>query len=112
MRLHVKAALLSAFVLPGLGQLYKGERLKGGILIILVNIFLLAAIFLLIRELGPIIISVRETGAYDANEILAHLHTHSPAVKILLKAFGVLWIYGWLDAAMAKKRARDLPEKH
>jgi TM2 domain-containing membrane protein YozV len=107
MKIHIKAALLSAFVLPGLGQLYKGDRLKGVILIVLVNIFLLAAVFLILQGLGPLIISAKETGVYDPNEILAQLHSRTPAVELLLTAFSGLWLYSWLDAALRKKRSDD-----
>jgi hypothetical protein len=45
MPLAVKAFLLSALVFPGLGQLYKQDRRKGVILILLANL-LLGVVFL------------------------------------------------------------------
>lgn len=45
MSLAVKAFLLSALVFPGLGQLYKQDRAKGVMLILLANL-LLGAVFL------------------------------------------------------------------
>lgn len=45
MSLALKAFLLSALVFPGLGQLYKHERRKGVILILLANL-LLGIVFL------------------------------------------------------------------
>jgi len=39
------ALALSAFVLPGLGQLYLGRKIKGGILLVAVNLLLLASFF-------------------------------------------------------------------
>ncbi len=52
MKKNIKALLLSALILPGLGQLYKGDKVKGGIMIALVNIFLLAALFLVMQGMG------------------------------------------------------------
>ena len=45
MSLAIKAFLLSALVFPGLGQLYKRDRTKGVILILLANL-LLGVVFL------------------------------------------------------------------
>lgn len=112
MKLDLKAALLSGLVLPGLGQLYKGDRLKGVLIILLVNFLLLGTVFLLLRELGPLILSAKETGVYDVNEILTHLHSRTPVVKFLLAAFSGLWLYSWLDAAVRNKRRDDPHAKH
>jgi len=97
-RINLKAALLSAFVLPGLGQLYKGDKLKGAILIALVNVFLLATLFLLLRAAGPILAS-QIGGPPDAAAVLAELKSRSPAARWLLSAFFGLWIFGVVDAA-------------
>ncbi|MSM39785.1 MAG: hypothetical protein GJT30_09235 [Geobacter sp.] len=98
MRINLKAALLSAFILPGLGQLYKGDKLKGAILIALVNIFLLATLFLLLQAAGPILAS-QIGGPPDASAVLAELKSRSPAARWLLSAFFGLWIFGVVDAA-------------
>lgn len=112
MQIHVKAALLSAFVLPGLGQIYKGDKLKGAIIIVLVNIFLLLAVFLVLRELGPLIVSAKLTGTYDATKIMERLQEKSPAARYLLTTFGGLWLYSWVDAALGKKRDDEPPAGH
>jgi len=103
MKIHVKAALLSAFVLPGLGQLYKGDRVKGVIIIVLVNVFLLLALFLVLREMAPLIIAARISGEFDASRVLEHLQTAGPTARLLLAAFCGLWLYGLIDAALGKK---------
>ena len=103
MKIHLKAALLSAFVLPGLGQLYKGDRVKGVILIVLVNIFLLLALVLVLREMAPLILSAKMSGEYDASKVLEHLQTAGPTARFLLAAFCGLWLYGLIDAALGKK---------
>jgi len=103
MKIHVKAALLSALVLPGLGQLYKGDRIKGVLLIVSVNIFIMVALFMLIRYVAPLILSARMNGAFDAKFFLERLHGGGPAVRLLLAAFCGLWMYSWIDAALGKK---------
>lgn len=103
MKIHLKAALLSAFVLPGLGQLYKGDRIKGVILIVSVNIFIMVALFMLIRYVAPLILSSQMNGALDTRMILDRLHGGGPAVRLLLAAFCGVWIYGWIDAALGKR---------
>jgi hypothetical protein len=104
MRINIKAALLSALVFPGLGQLNKGDRVKGGIIFFCVNILLLILFCLVLQQLMPFILSARESGATDVTKIFERLHLGGPAVRILLALFGVLWFYGWIDAAVGKKR--------
>jgi len=103
MKIHVKAALLSAFVLPGLGQLYKGDRVKGVIIIVLVNIFLLLALVLVLREMAPLILAAKMSGEIDAGKVLKHLQAAGPTARLLLAAFCGLWLYGLIDAALRKK---------
>jgi len=104
MKINIKAALLSALVFPGLGQLYKGERVKGVILLVWVNILLLVLFCLILQQLMPLILSSQESGATDATKILERLRHGGPLVRLLLAAFGGLWFYSWIDAAMGKKR--------
>lgn len=69
MKLNIKAALLSAFVLPGLGQLKNGRRAKGGVLLLLSNVFLIGAVFVVLRGLGPVLVKAKITGVVDANAV-------------------------------------------
>lgn len=102
MRFHVKAALLSAFVLPGLGQLYKRDKVKGGVLIVLVNVFLLAALFVVMRGMGQLLLTARFSGVADTVQILDDLKHNSPAARWLLTVFSALWAYGVIDALLAR----------
>lgn len=97
MSINFKALLLSAFILPGLGQLYKGEKIKGAIIICLVNIFLLAALFLVLQGAGQIIAG--KAGVADVNSILEALSTKNTSARWLLSAFFGIWIFGVIDAA-------------
>ena len=107
MQFHLKAALLSAFVLPGLGQLHKQDRLKGMILIILVNIFLLGALFVVMRGMGQLLVSARISGPADATRILATLEHNSPAARWLLAGFFAVWAYGVVDALLARDKKSE-----
>ncbi len=105
MRINVKAALLSGLVLPGLGQLYKGEKAKGVTLIMIVNAFLLAMVFIALKYVvGPYIISAGIQQNYDTKQILTHLKSGGPFVKLLLSGFCGVWLYSWIDAAVGNRR--------
>ena len=98
MKIYVKAALLSAFVLPGLGQIYKGAKVKGAIMIGLVNVFLLAALFLVMKGMGALLVTARLSGMDAAASVIAGLRDKAPAVKLLSLVFFFLWAYGVVDA--------------
>jgi len=103
MKIHVKEAFLSALVFPGLGQLFKGNRVKGLIIIGSVNILLAILFFLILRQLAPLILSAQGSGGYDTRKIIEGLHIGTPAIRLLLTAFCGLWLYGWIDAAVGKR---------
>ena len=102
MRPNIKAALMSAFVLPGLGQIYKGDRRKGVILVIMVNFFLLAALWLVLQGVGELVLATGSRSGIDAGRVMEQLQQHSPLARLLLAGFFCLWIYAVVDAAMAK----------
>lgn len=107
MKVYFKAALLSALVLPGLGQLSKGNRLKGALLVVLVNVFLLLALFVVLQGVGPLIAAAKLSGNIDPARIAAQLQLRSPFAKWLLAAFFGLWLYGVIDAAVGKPGGDD-----
>ena len=88
MKMHIKAALLSAFVLPGLGQLYKGARIKGGIIIAVVNVFLLVALFLVLQGMGEFLVTANLSGVAAAEKVIDGLRGgRGPAVRIIMGSF-------------------------
>ncbi|MBI1922146.1 MAG: hypothetical protein HYS23_13820 [Geobacter sp.] len=103
MKNNLKATLLSAFALPGLGQLYKGERIKGVILIALVNVFLLCALFFVMQGAGKLLVSVQLAG-YSLPQAMDELQRQSPAVRWVLGGFFLLWIYSVADALLLKDK--------
>ncbi|RNC72255.1 MAG: hypothetical protein ED859_02660 [Desulfuromonadales bacterium] len=102
MKLNVKAALLSAFVLPGLGQVVRGERVKGGILLVLSNLFVLAALFLVLKGMGPVLVEAKLNGTVDAINLSQKLAAGAPAAKTLLACFAALWCYAVIDALFGR----------
>lgn len=91
------ALLLTAFVLPGLGQLYLGRKVKGIILLLLVNLLMLLALFVLLKGLSPVIAARIVSGSVGASEVLAGLQGVSGFGRALLAAFGVVWGYSVID---------------
>ena len=60
------ALLLNALVLPGLGQLYLGRKASGIAIIMLVNLLLLLALFVLMKGLSPVIAAQAVSGTISA----------------------------------------------
>ncbi|MBJ6725757.1 hypothetical protein [Geomesophilobacter sediminis] len=102
MNRKVKAIVLSAFVLPGLGQLVLGRKVKGGIMILLDNIFILGALFVALRAMGKLMLAGRSS-APDPEKILQAIQQDSPAARWLLAGFIVVWLYGIVDAVLDKE---------
>lgn len=99
MKLNIKALLLSAFVLPGIGQLYKGEKVKGAVFLVLTNIFLLAALFIVFRKIGSFLVTARISGPQEALTLLDSITKSSPEIGWLLSGFTLLWVMAVVDAA-------------
>lgn len=104
MNIKIKAVLLSAFILPGIGQLYKGEKVKGVVFLVLVNIFLLAAFFIVLRKMGSFLATARISGSQEAMKLLENITASSPEIGWLLSGFAVVWGVAVVDAAMSAKK--------
>lgn len=96
----LKCIALSAFVLPGLGQLYMGRRVKGGAMIMLDNLFILGALFIALRSAGKLMLA--KTGQVGAEQVLAAIQADAPYARWVLGGFLILWAYGVVDAALDK----------
>jgi TM2 domain-containing membrane protein YozV len=102
--MNIKAMLLSAFVLPGIGQLYKGEKIKGAIFLVLVNIFLLAALFVVLKKMGSFLVTARIAGPQEALNLLDTITKSSPEIGWLLSGFTLLWGIAVVDAAKPSRQ--------
>ncbi len=100
MKIDIKAGLLSALVLPGIGQLYQGRKLRGGIMIVLVNLLLLGALVLVLRAIGSIAASSAAGAVVDRTLVVQVLEQNGTAGRWLLAAFAALWIFGTVDALL------------
>jgi len=100
MNQRIKSIALSALVLPGLGQLYRGRRIKGGVLLLLDNVFILGALFIALRSAGKFLLAGR-TGL-DAEKVIQAIQVDAPYARWVLMGFVVLWCYGVVDAACDK----------
>ncbi len=99
MNKKMTALLLSALVLPGLGQLYLGRKMAGGIIIVLVNLVLLLALFVLLRGLSPVIASQIAGGAISItpSEVMTALEGSTGFGKAVLALFFLLWAFSVID---------------
>lgn len=104
MNKRISALLLSALVMPGLGQLYLGRKMIGGILIVLVNLILILALFVLLRGLSPLIAAKIAGGAISITpaEVMNALDGASGFGKAVLAAFFLVWAFSVADILRAK----------
>jgi len=110
MRQKVAAFLLSALVFPGLGQIYKQDRRKGVILILVANllfaIVILAAIILMSTEYFGVFYPRPLTGEI-MRQLAEDTATHPLFLVPALLLVG-LWAFAALDAL--RSRAPVSPE--
>jgi len=100
------ALLLSALVLPGLGQLYLGRKAAGIAIIMLVNLLLLLALFVLMKGLAPVIAARAVSSSISVQEVYSALHGVAGFGKALLAGFALLWVLSIIDVM----RANDIAE--
>lgn len=103
MKLNIKAALLSALVFPGLGQLSKGDRIKGILLFICVNMLLLVVFCLVLQKLLPLLLAGQGGSPLETTGLLMERLRGGVAIRFLLGGVIGLWFYGWIDALKGKK---------
>jgi len=110
MNVNIKATLLSALLLPGIGQLYKGEKVKGAVFLVLVNCFLLAALFIVMKKMGSFLVTAQLSGSQEALKQLDSITRSSPEIGWLLAGFAVLWGASVVDAAKPGKQKSTTPD--
>ncbi len=92
---------MSALILPGVGQIYRGSRLKGGLMVLSVTILLMAAFIVGAMAMQDALRGAVASGAVDAAEIAGRLRAWIPAAYWLGGGLLCLWIYGVADAFLA-----------
>lgn len=103
------ALLLSALVLPGLGQLYLGRKAIGGILLVLVNLVLLLALFVLLQGLSPVIAAHIAGGAISItpSEVMSALEGETGFGKTVIGAFFLVWSFSIVDILRSKDKKQQ-----
>lgn len=91
------ALILTGLVLPGLGQVYLGRKIKGGIIIALVNLFLIAALAVIAKGLGALVLLSRSGADVSTDVILRTIQNNAPGARWLIILFCGLWVYGIVD---------------
>jgi len=106
MNKKMKALLLSAFVLPGLGQLYLERKAVGGIIIVIVNLIILLALFVLLKGLSPVIASQIAAGAVSISpsDVIKALDGVSGFGKAVLGAFFLVWVFSVVDIILYREK--------
>lgn len=92
-----RAILMNAFLLPGMGQLFLGRKVTGIIIILIVNLLMLLALFVLLKGASPLIAAKVTAGQVGFDEVHAAIMGVSGYGKALLVAFGVVWGFAMYD---------------
>ena len=67
--------------------------------------FLLAALFLVMKKMGSFLLTARVAGPEEALKLLDTITRSSPEIGWLLAGFTLLWGFAVVDAAIVKKRS-------
>ena len=104
MKKAIIAALCSALVIPGLGQIINQQVKKGGFILALVFVLFLAGVFILYRLISGIR-HAEEPTAIDFSFIMSNFSALDLSVLwFLLLAFAIIWLYAVLDAFLTARK--------
>jgi TM2 domain-containing membrane protein YozV len=103
MRLAVKPFLLSAFVFPGLGQLYKEDRMKGVLLLVSANLLLALLLLAGVMVFSQEYMTAVYPAALNAENlrVLFKLVISRPLFYLPAAIFLAIWGFAAMDAAFA-----------
>jgi hypothetical protein len=113
MRPVILAPLLSAFILPGLGQVVNGQFRKAGLLIAAVSLLFLALFFKVLYDLNKFFLSLPpEAYGKNSQPLSSAAQTLSRQdnglLIILILLLTGVWVYGVWDAySVARKKGKD-----
>jgi len=103
MNKKIKAALLNAFVLPGLGQLLLGRKIRGFVCIMIVNMILLAAFFIVLKTLSPVIAAKIAGGeSISVTQLSETIVSSSFWGQAILFTFVAVWFFSLVDLFKGK----------
>jgi hypothetical protein len=109
MKKTILAPLLSAFVLPGLGQVINRQFIKAGVLMAAVMMFFLTLVFKVIYDLNKVILNL-PAGTLENNPrpletvALALSQNDKTVLILLLLGLVAIWTYGICDAFIGARK--------
>ncbi len=106
MNKNIKAALLSGLVFPGIGQIYKGCKLKGVILIVAVNVLFLIAVGAVVKEIYLLSASGGLSETQAPMQAVDRVIRDNTIFNGILVVLVVVWLYGILDALFYRTKNR------
>jgi hypothetical protein len=109
MKKTILAPLLSAFVLPGLGQVINRQFLKAGVLMAAVMMFFLALVFKILYDLNTVFLNLPAATLEKSPrplETVALALSQKDKTVLLGLLFGLvaLWTYGIWDAFIVARK--------
>ena len=110
MKQSIKAALLSALILPGVGQISLGYKKRGWIIILLCGLFMFLLINIIIQQAQSIIEKMQNAGiAINVESVsrqTSELVTFSDnsSLNILLILIILIWFFSVVDAYLLGKK--------
>lgn len=109
MSLSLKAFLLSAFVFPGLGQLYKQDRKKGILLLVAANLLLALVLLTGVMALSQEYMASFYPQALTAEilRILLKQVAARPLFYVPAAIFLAVWGFAAADAALAPNPSQE-----
>lgn len=104
----MKAILLNALVLPGLGQLYLGSKVKGIALIMAVNLLLLLGLFVGLKAASPLIAARVASVSANSADVASALDSVAGFGRGILLFFLLVWGYALIDIFKNGERSQAL----
>ena len=92
------AVVLSALVLPGLGQVYLGRRLLGALLILAASAALVAFVGATLVAASQMDLASAVVDQDQVRQLLPQLYQHAPwGYRLAFGLLGVSWVWGIVD---------------
>ena len=88
---------MTAFVIPGLGQLYLGRKKTGFCLLVAVNFILLLAFCLMLKGSAPLVAAHITSASIKPEDIASGLNIIIGYARPLLIVFALIWGYAIVD---------------
>lgn len=105
----IKALFLSAVVLPGLGQLYLGRRVRGATLIAVTTLMAIPALFVVMKIISAIVAFRVGADPNDMSQLQNSLAAYAWPAKLVIGGFLSIWVFSVIDVIMIARQAETDP---